>query len=611
MGGNVDCRMSNGYNKAVTEKAKKRDGKKKTPFSRTSRTPSTYFTDRIYPAFLRTRTDIILLFFLFLAMLKFLFMFTTKLDILMWDEGSVYLYNGVNMLRNGLQSLDWGPLYSAWYFFLSLFVKDSLRLYYFNFGLMCILPVFCLYFFLRRIQCPPIVSFIAAYLFFLSGYYNVSVFYMSFSVSYFTLFVILISLIAATYTRSDEAYYLFVAFGILAALFARPEYILSYGLIFIIVATVLLKKYAFNRTGQDPFLRFSSAIFVLIMAASLLFLCDSFLSPANFRQWDAFGAHFTMNYYSWTHSKGIPWAESSVVMNDVFGKANNIGSAFHNNPTLFSRHVVTNLTGYLAGSLSSLLIIPPNLAYSTFRIPLTIFESSILLLFLIYLFWNIGAIRRNMDKKTGLRLLVFSAVLWPPSFVSSLIIYSDQRYWIVQKGIIIIILSFLASNILSKYKLFDRPRLSHYLVVGLLLLILTPNIATGHSLIFWKNNASQRKAYGSLIQVKRIELFRSLNIAKNVNMLSNSCYPVFLGKNYTWVPYWQLDRPFSRFIKEKDIGMVVADETMINSPQYMNDPDFRRFLKEPQKYGFIERGIPNSDFLPAMGFSFIRKDLLK
>ena len=82
------------------------------------------------------------------------FFFTRDLelwiDIGIGDEAK-YLGDGVNFLRTRPDA-SWGPLYSLWYYSLSLFSTDNINLYYLNYKLMTILPCIALYLFLLKMK---------------------------------------------------------------------------------------------------------------------------------------------------------------------------------------------------------------------------------------------------------------------------------------------------------------------------------------------------------------------------------------------------------------------------------------------------------------------------
>ena len=64
----------------------------------------------------------------------------TTMDVRAADE-TIYLRKGFELLRVGLESPEWGPLYQVWYFALSQLVPDPLDLYYVNYRvLMLLLP---------------------------------------------------------------------------------------------------------------------------------------------------------------------------------------------------------------------------------------------------------------------------------------------------------------------------------------------------------------------------------------------------------------------------------------------------------------------------------------
>ena len=88
----------------------------------------------------------------FICVLGFILTKDIKLwvDIGIGDEAK-YLSDGVNLLSKRLDPA-WAPLYSIWYFFLSLFQNDPINLYYLNFKLITILPSVTLYLFLLKMK---------------------------------------------------------------------------------------------------------------------------------------------------------------------------------------------------------------------------------------------------------------------------------------------------------------------------------------------------------------------------------------------------------------------------------------------------------------------------
>ena len=105
---------------------------------------------------------------LFICVIGFIFTrdIDQWIDIGIGDEAK-YLGDGVNFLRTRPDSF-WGPLYSLWYYFLNLFSRDSINLYYLNYKLMTILPCIALYLFLLKMKITPALSFYFSFAFLIS-----------------------------------------------------------------------------------------------------------------------------------------------------------------------------------------------------------------------------------------------------------------------------------------------------------------------------------------------------------------------------------------------------------------------------------------------------------
>lgn len=69
-------------------------------------------------------------------------------EIELGDE-AYYMSQGFFWFKNGIET-DWGPVYSLWYAFLSIFQKDTIALYYLNMFLLSAIPTILIYTVLRR-----------------------------------------------------------------------------------------------------------------------------------------------------------------------------------------------------------------------------------------------------------------------------------------------------------------------------------------------------------------------------------------------------------------------------------------------------------------------------
>ncbi len=167
----------------------------------------------------------------FICVIGFIFTRDIELwiDIGIGDEAK-YLGDGVNFLRT-MPDPYWGPLYSLWYYFLSLFSSDTINLYYLNYRLMTILPCIALYLFLLKMKVTPTLSFYFSFALLISVI-NLPTWP---KVSHFCLTLIFIGLILVHSIKGKSTRLLAALFISLIITYIRPEFILSSILLFGII----------------------------------------------------------------------------------------------------------------------------------------------------------------------------------------------------------------------------------------------------------------------------------------------------------------------------------------------------------------------------------------
>src|SRR5215217_4847490 len=173
--------------------------------------------------------------FLLLAGLKFTYRLPSILDIDLLDE-SGYLYKGVRLITDGVPSAENAPLYAAWYYMLSLLQPDRVALYFLNYKALTVLPPILVFFLLRRYGLSTLAGVIISGLFLVSAA-NLPVMPKP---NHFALIIILLSLIAATYTKRDTLAILLVSIGTLVCSYVRPEFFLTYLLILMLYVVVVV-----------------------------------------------------------------------------------------------------------------------------------------------------------------------------------------------------------------------------------------------------------------------------------------------------------------------------------------------------------------------------------
>ncbi|MCJ7718196.1 MAG: hypothetical protein MUO54_16980, partial [Anaerolineales bacterium] len=287
------------------------------------------------------KADLLIIVIILLAGLKFTYMLEDGLDISLYDEAS-YLYGGIKLPVNGLPRVDYAPLYAIWYFIISLIEPNRVNLFYLNIKLMTILPPILVYILLRRTRVSVPVSFTISWFFLLS---RANAFTWP-KVSHFALLVTLVILILIS-RRNLLWTSLFASFGALVVSYIRPEFFVAYLLsllLFILIAAF----------GKQERIRLPSLLWYILFTVIILGVFGFPVSSD--RSIIAFGQHFSRNWVLWTGSDLNPWTNWAEIVAQNFGTADNVWSAFTNNPSVFLKHVSYNLLELIRNA--STLILP-------------------------------------------------------------------------------------------------------------------------------------------------------------------------------------------------------------------------------------------------------------
>jgi len=276
---------------------------------------------RVKKLLFSSTADGLAILFLLLAGLKFTYRLPSILDITLWDE-SQYLYRGVKLVQDGVPSAQWAPLYSAWYYVLSLLQPDRVALYYLNFKAVTMLPPILVFFLLRRYGLSTLAGVIISGLFLISAA-NLPVMPKP---NHFALIIILLSLIAATYTKRDTSAILLVSIGTLVCSYARPEFFLTYLLILMLYVVVVVVRVA-RRSEIRIWRELLGLGAALSVSAVLLYVLGlpAFSSGSGGRSFIAFGQHFSRNWLYWTGGDLSLWDDWEPITAQNFGDAQSMG----------------------------------------------------------------------------------------------------------------------------------------------------------------------------------------------------------------------------------------------------------------------------------------------
>ncbi len=514
--------------------------------------------DAIWHKLNSLKADLLIVIIILIAGLKFTLGLKNGFDVYLYDE-SAYLYDGIKLASNGFPSAENGPLYSIWYWIVSLFEPNRINLYYLNFKLMTILPPILAYILLRinRVSIP--VSLIISWLLLVvpANGYTIP------KVSHFALILILTALIVIS-TRNRPLLWtsLFVSISALMVSYIRPEYFLTYLLSVLLVALAVALEYKKLERRH-----LAGLIACGLASAILLGVCG--LPISGHRSMGAFSNLFSMNWVSWTGSDLSPWTNSREIVSQNFGRARNIPEAFANNPKLFLRHVTYNMREL--PKASARLALPPFL-------PKNVPSEILAELFIIGLFVaNISRVRKNLLEHR--RLLIFVALFLPPGLFSIVIFWPRHVYLLIP-----LVLTSIAMTILAGSRTFEQKQVNYRgpLLLGLFVIAVTPYFTA---------------LYGSeQPTLHTIRFIQSLRIEKSVNLLeAEGGLDVYLSDNFHRVAEYDKDIGFNRFILDRNINMIVVTTALLRDTRFRNDIEWLNFLTDYSKSGYIQMDIPKTD----------------
>lgn len=502
--------------------------------------------------------DLFIIAILLLAGLRFTQGLEKAFDVLLYDE-SFYLYWGVNLENAGLPGAGLAPLYAVWYFIVSLFAPDRVDLYYLNYKLMTLLLPILMYTLLRVNTVSIPVSLTVSWLLLISRA-NVQTWP---KVSHFALALILASLVFIAGRRTLLRTSAFAAVGSLLVSYVRPEYFIVYVLSSLLFIGAYLAE-------PEKFQRYNLASLVAYGFFSALLLWTFGLPLAGNRSMVAFGQHFSLNWVSWTGSPLNPWTNWKEIVSQNFGSVQSIPAAIAKNPAAFMNHVAWNLRE--AVTRAPLLFFPTALPLG--KLPAVAAVAAMIAgLHIVY--------RRNVRTNLARdkRWLLFVGLFLVPTATSVAIIYPRDHYLLTLGVLTVALMSFyLTDHTIEPGHL--KPL--HIFLLGVLAIALTPSLS---------NQEIARRPILSTIRC-----IQALHIDKPVNVLeAEGGYNMYLGSNFERVAEYEKNTGFGKFLAGRNINMIVVSENLLNDSRFKADPEWQGFLADQQRFGYLQRDIPNTD----------------
>jgi len=511
----------------------------------------------------------------FICVIGFIFTRDIELwiDIGIGDEAK-YLGDGVNFLRTKPDPY-WGPLYSLWYYFLNLFSRDTINLYYLNYQLMTILPCIALYLFLLKMKVTPTLSFYFSFALLISMI-NLPTWP---KVSHFCLTLIFFGLILVHSIKGKNAKLLVALILSLTITYIRPEFILSSILLF----GIIIKRTVRNDFGTKRFM-------IAILTTLILFLLIGIpYSPG--RNLTAFGQayHKYLDLSDRIDDDGAKdWTE---ILSENFGNPETITDVVFNHSDKFINHIGFNLSklpSFYINSIETLL--PYKIFPISLLIKVLIVLSIISSVFVLLLFNRISKYRDIIlngftEKKD---LLIFSIIFSLPPLLSMILYYPRSHYIILLLPLIYLVVGQMIMPL--KFNNYIMNVISFCFLI-LFSFILIPQLSSFYT----------RSNFKNLIAVQSI---KNLNISERINILENEGgLNVYLPDNYKWIRLESKEGNFDEFVYKSNINMIYYSNSLNNSVQLKRDSTWFEFLSNPDTFSF-QKLIKNYG-----GIIYIRKDI--
>jgi hypothetical protein len=372
---------------------------------------------------------------------------------------------------------------------------------------------------------------------------------------------------------------LMFALGSLFCSYFRPEFFLSWMLLWMLFVVVLY------RHRKDIQWRPVLIQIIFFISINVLILCvlNVPISGGSQRFNMAFRQHFTLNWVKWNHSSTDSWRGSDKICEYNFGDSKTVGGAFIENTPVFLKHIGSNLLRF-AAYLPAKFFIHSNIVLPQTSRRMNLLEGVlVILLFLIFL-WGKSRVGiyslKQMLRKEKLSIVLVSIIILP--FVLTSIIIYPRAHYLLLVGIPILFL--LLKIIYANEYIGQKASFSLILTIGLIILIVGMFITAPAWFLKTKNSEG---AY----RLRNLQIVKSLGsqkITREVRLLDAS------GGYYFYLPekfkgaYYEINKPFFTNLRDYKINMIIFNDDLKNNELIKNDPGWKYFLTHYEYFGFIK-----------------------
>lgn len=503
------------------------------------------------------------------------------MDILFWDE-SLYMTRGTQMFHSIPR--DWGPSYSLWYKFLSVFISDKVTLYYFNFKLTTILLSISLFLLMLSIGVQRVLAFIIA-IFSLCTFINLPVWP---HVSHYCVIVLIAGIIIAKQQQTMLLKSIVFSFALMVCAYARPELFLAFFPILILTYILFLSNIR-QSTKKEK-------ILMILLTIACFVIYRFFKTPFNNgdsqRGIGVFLQHFAYNYNKWHPSKSPFWLDFFDVIRNEFKGAVSLKGLYAANPELMQRHFTSNITFYFT-QISKIILsfFAPIFTKDTHWLVLMV--SS--MLFVVY--FSFTKTSKNKRRrffallKDNLFTFFILFLFTFPSVIVCIYAYPRDHYLLLQVPLLITVITMAISSITVEIV---KP-IQKIIVLATIWFFVMPVAEDFNYFELFREEHS----------LANLQTFRyvqaNLSTKDTVRMFDVEGGMInFLPTNYTNEYYlWKRDSvQLSDFLLSQKFDIIYNTPTLTALNCVQKDTVLFDIVNNPEKYGYYNQ--KTGDFKPSL-----------
>ena len=530
-----------------------------------------------------------LYFLLLVAFVKFLYKLARVYDVRFYDESNV-LSSGINFVFTRDLFNEFAA-YQIWYWFLSLFITDPVKLFIYNYGILVCLGTIALLVYMVRKSKFHLISIVVAIAFLtysphISAHPNAP---------RFALLIVFGCLILCDIFQKKSYYFLrwgTVYAGALLLLYTRVEHILTN-----MLCMSVAMYWAYQKLRHKQWLK---ATFHWLCLAIIAF-CVFFKYPGTAgRSIGAFATWYTYNKTLQKETiKGDPWYDWELTFQKGFGDSQNLWSAFFHNPSEFFSHISFNF-----------FVLQKKLINDSYIVFLAL---AVLMILLLYAFRRPQVSAMPIRQGTYLSywreiiLKIFSQTIENPERVfligisgtiltSIIVMQYHMPYALVLTSLYFAFCGITLAKYVDIQVNTKAQGIVFFILVWLLIAFIPWHSSGLHSLTPGAPH-NRLPTCSSRSVIKFLEVLPWQRGKQGEEAVSHkflydgnpSFYLKVPGAEFRDIYFHSKKQPFVDFLAENKFSLVHINNHVKSHRAYQNDSGFLAFMKNPSKYGFLKK----------------------